>query len=231
MKNILTTLMTIYSGFCFSQINNYTFPKVISAGKNLNDFVPMGWEIRDSVFGDFDEDKLMDIAIVIQTKEALKLNDTTCFSDQPFFPKMLIVLLRRPDKTLRLSITATKLFGNCNWGVQGQDPFEKIENRRNTLGVIFLTGGTLRNYLSYYFRFQNNDWYLIGSESQQYWAGHTDEDGIYNEKLNFVTGVRETYNENLKRKRSNYAKTSFEQEALIKLSDFDDDSSIPFSDN
>ena len=90
------------------------------------------------------------------------------------------------DGTLILSSTNSKMFGECNWDVQGQDPYEKIFIRHNTLGVEFLTGGPLRDVLSYFFRYQNNDWYLIGASSFQYWAGH---EGSYTIDINLLTGV------------------------------------------
>ena len=57
-------------------------------------------------------------------------------------------------------------------------------------------------------------------------------DAFYNEKLNLLTSIRETYNEDQNGKnRSNYKKEGFEKKQLIKLSDFIDDSSLSFSDN
>ncbi|WP_291103272.1 MULTISPECIES: hypothetical protein [unclassified Flavobacterium] len=232
MKNILVIILTLSATLCFSQIDNYKFPKIKPIGKNKNDFIPTDWTILDTISGDFNKDSLNDIAVVIQTKKPLLFEDKTCFSTEPFYPKILIILLRQTDKTFQLSTTATKLFGNCNWDIQGQEPFEKIEVRRNTLGIKFLTGGTSRNSLSYYFRLQNNEWYLIGAESFQYWAGHTNgKDAFYNEKINFVTSEKEMYNEDQNRKKNSYKKTKLKQKPLIKMMNFDENSSIPFSEN
>lgn len=232
MKHLLTIILTLFYSYCFSQVDNYKFPKITLTGQNKNDFIPSGWTIRDTVVCDFNKDSLIDVAIVIETKQPLIFEDTTCFSTQPFFPKMLIVLLRQPDKTLQLKTTAKKLFGNCNWGVQGLDPFEKLDWNRNTLGITFLTGGTLRNWLTYYFRLQDNDWFLIGAESFQYSSGHTDgKDAFYTEKLNFLTGTKESYNEDQNKKQNSYKKTTFEMKPLIKLTDFNENTSLPFDDN
>lgn len=229
MKRVLIITLTVFSTYCFSQVDYYKFPKIALTGQYKSDFIPSGWTIRDTVVGDFNKYSLKDIAVVIETEQPLVFEDTTCFSSHPYHPKMLIVLLRQSNKTLQLSAKATKLFGNCNWGVQGFDPFDKITERRNTLGITFLTGGTSRNQLSYYFRFQNNDWYLIGAESFQYWAGHTDgKDAYYNERINLVTGEKETYNEDHKGNRNSYKKTTFEKKSLIKMTDLDDNSAIPF---
>lgn len=210
------------------QINSF-FPNISVSGKVPLDFVPIGWKIRDSLSIDFNNDKLIDFAFVIQTEQPLKFEDTECFSTQPFYPKILLVLKRQKDKSLLLTTTATKLFGNCNWGVEGQDPFNKLVLRKNTLGIIFLTGGTTRNWLSYYFRFQNEDWFLIGAESYQYWAGHTnDAEAYYNQKINFSTNFIEKYSEDPNHKQYNYKKEAIEKKALIKLTEFDDNSEIPF---
>jgi hypothetical protein len=231
MKSIFLLFFVLIHSLCFSQADNYQFPKIVQTGKSLTDFVPLNWKIRDTISCDFNKDSLKDWAIVIETIKPLVFEDTTCFSSEPFYPKMLIVIFKQSDETFQLSTFATKLFGNCNWGVQGLDPFDKIFVRRNTLGITFLTGGTLRNYISYFFRFQNNDWYLIGVDSLQYWAGHTDgPDAFAYEDINLITGVKETYNTDQHGKRKNYKKTLLEHKPLIKLSELDDNTSIPVDD-
>lgn len=229
MKNTFITLLLLCSLYGNEQELKFPFPPIIHKAKNISNFVPQGWIIRDSVMTDFNSDQLKDFAIVIQTKKPYLFNDTDCFSDQPFYPKILIIAFQNSDKTYILSITTTKLFGTCNWGVQGADPFQKLELRKNSLGITFLTGGTNRNWFSFYFKFIKNDWYTIGADAYQYWAGHTDgKDAFFNQSINLLTGDKETYYEDENKNRNSYKKTKFKVKPLIKLSDFDDYSFIPF---
>lgn len=226
-------LFTGLFGFTFTICNGqgslFLLPKISESGKTIAEFIPVNWNIHDSLLGDFNSDKLIDVALVIQSKQPLALKDTVCFSDEPFYPKALIILFRQQDKSLQLSTTATRIFGDCNWGVQGSDPFDRIEKRRNTIGLIFMTGGTTRNQLSYYFRFQNNDWYLIGAESFQYWAGHTDGPGsFYSEEINFLLNEKVKYDADDKGNKSGYKTVFIEKKQLIKLGDFSNETIIPF---
>lgn len=230
MKSALIFIFLLFSGHCFSQITNYEFPQIKEQGYNKESFIPIGWQIRDSAIGDYNKDGLLDIAIVIETEKPLSFEDTTCFSTEPFYPKILLVYFRQKDNILYLSTSATKLFGNCNWGVQSLDPFVRIEERRNTLGIEFLTGGTERDGLSYYFRYQNNDWYLIGAESCQYWAGHLiGKVAFYIQAINFVTGVKEDYDIDEHHKKISSRKSAIAKRKLIKLSSFDENTLIPFN--
>ena len=229
MNRIFAIILTLIFNHCFSQVDNFNYPKIESTGKTFRDFIPTNWRLRDSVSGDFNKDNLKDVVLVVETKKPFIFEDKDCFSTEPFFPKMLIVCFKNPNESYRLSTTSNKLFGSCNWGIQGGDPFDNISERRNTFGITFLTGGTARNFLTYYFRFQNNDWYLIGAESLQYWAGHTDgKDAFYNEKINLITGVKEIYHEDQKGKRNGYKTVNIGKKSLAKLADFTDDSTIIF---
>ena len=217
--------------FCetYSQIDNFKFPQIELIGKSFQDFVPTNWKIKDSISGDFNKDTLQDIILIVESNKTIVTNKNECFSTEPFYPKMIIICFRKKDGTFYLSRTANKLFGKCNWGIQGEDPYEKTLKRRNTFGVKFLTGGTTRNYLTYYFRFQDNDWYLIGSESYQYWANHTEEKkSFYNESINLIKGLRETFNEDKKGNRTDYKIVKFSKKPLLKLVEFDENSFLPF---
>lgn len=231
MRFLWLIFLTVNCSQVMAQSLNYKFPALPTQGKNISAFTPRYWTVRDSTCCDFNKDGLEDMAIVLQTKQPVPLSDTTGFSTQPFYPKILAIALQQPCGSFQLSCSETKLFGTCNWGVQGQDPFQKLSQRRNTLGITFMTGGTMRNTLTYYFKFQDTDWMLIGAESYQYWAGHTDDkEAFYNEVLNLVTGVREASFEDGNHKRTSYKKTIFKKQPLIRLSEFSQDSNIPFLD-
>ena len=202
----------------FSQTNKFDFPQIREVGQSKSDFIPKDWKVRQSIFGDLNKDNLEDCVLVIETIKPLKFDDKVCFSSELFYPKMLVILFKNLDNKLYLSTVATKLFGECNWGVQGSDPFDNIFIRRNTLGITFLTGGTLRNYTSYILRFQNNDWFLVGEDNLEYWAGHTEGEGAFGYKnINYLTGTKETYETNQRGDKTNIKRVKYKHENLRNL--------------
>lgn len=206
-------------------------PGIPKSGQSLKDFVPANWKIRDTISYDFNKDGLKDYAVVIESVRPVEIkHDTVCFSDEPFYPKLLFILLKKEDNTLILSSSNSKMFGQCNWGVQGEDPYVGISIHNNTLGVVFLTGGTERNEISYFFKYQNKDWYLTGASSFQYWAGHQ---GSYKVDINLVTGIKESYGQSGigKGKRDGYKKTVLTKKAPIKMNAFDDNYKLPLNDD
>lgn len=209
-----------------AQKGTFSFPPVAGTGRRTADFVPKGWERRDTVTADWNGDGLTDAALVVERTEGVVMPGNSCESDEKFQPKMLLILFRQPDQTYRLSLTATRLFGDCNWGVQGFDAYTGLSTRRNTLGIEFLTGGTNRNVLSYFARYQNNGWYVIGARSNTYWAGHMETgEGITD--INLVTGVRESYRTEASGKRTGYRKDNIGKRE-IRLEALSPDAPIPF---
>jgi hypothetical protein len=165
--------------------------------------------------------------LVIERKDSLSFEDTTCFSDQPFYPRMLITVFRLAEDNFKTSAVATKIFGNCNWGIQATDPYEELSKRGTTFSIVFSDGGTLRNIRTHYFRYQNGDWYLIGASELIYWAGHP---GTYFEDLNLVSGIKHIIERDEPRgKDISGKKCFFKPEPLIKLADFTPETVLPFT--
>jgi hypothetical protein len=211
----------------FSQIKNFIFPSIPQSGKSINDFIPIRWKLKDTVSGDFNLDKQKNLVMVIECKDSLSFEDTTCFSNEPFYPRMLIIVNKQKGEDYKISVVATKMFGICNWGIQGTDPYVGLSKRGNTFVVEFSDGGTLRNVWTYYFMFQNGDWFLIGASELTYWTGHP---GAYFEDLNLTSGEKHVIDKNNPRgKDISYAKFSFKPEPLVKLTELNPDTALPFT--
>lgn len=184
-----------------------------NAGEN---FPPVGWEIVSSCSTDFNNDDIIDKAFVIQEKKETIPNEEECMG-VPFHKKELIIKFGSKDGTETTNLKTTKVFGKCNWGIQGADAFDEIGNRRNTLKLSFSTGGTYRSSLSYYLRFQDNNWFLIGYEEISYDISH---DGQYIKEINYLTGKQDVY-EIINNKRSKHEITTIEEAELLKLEELD----------
>src|SRR5260221_8369492 len=110
MKSILLVTFYFISFSCDSQVTNFTFPKITNHANKWIDIIPSGWKLVDSVYCDFDKDSLTDLVMVISTCVPILPKDTDCISSEPFYPKMLIIMFKKPDNTFELSISATRFF-------------------------------------------------------------------------------------------------------------------------
>lgn len=125
-------------------------------GRTVENFVPKGYSIREQKEADFNGDGRPDIVMVI---EMSKKDDNQIFGDEP---RPLIILFKQQDGTYLLSAKAEDfiLCSGCG-GVAG-DPFMGIEIRKNTFSISHYGGSSTRWSNTHQFRFQDNDWYLIG---------------------------------------------------------------------
>lgn len=168
----------------------------------ITDLIPKSYIIIDSAQTDFNNDGLLDFALVVRAKDSIILKtDTVCFGDSVYYPKQIMIFFAERNKQYKLSITTSEIFGACNWGIQGSDPFRKIGVKKNCLTISLMTGGTLRCELLYTVRFQNNDWYIIGATSNVYQVPYSD---LYVTDIDLITGNSDHYV--LRERKSSYNK-------------------------
>ncbi|HVA97834.1 MAG TPA: hypothetical protein VNG53_02985 [Bacteroidia bacterium] len=223
MKKLVIIIFLFLNLFGFSQTPFFTFPTIPKSADSLKNFVPTNWKILDSIVPfNLTKENIKGFAMVIEANDSLSFNDTICFSDQPFYPKMLLIVFKQPNGKFTLSTISSKIFGQCNWGIGGSDPFNGISIKRDTLDVQFLDGGTQRNYTSYLFSYQKNNWYLVEAEGFGFEVG---QDGSTTENLNLVTGVKESYQQSGigDGKITNDTKINISIEPLIKIEDIDEE--------
>lgn len=179
-------------------------------------FPPEGWKIVGSCSTDFNNDKIIDKAYVIQeNKKTISKNDEC--TGEPFNRKELIIQFGQSNGQYKTNYKTLKVFGECNWGIQGTDAFAEIGKRNNTLKLSFSTGGTLRSSLSYYFRYQDGDWFLIGYDEISYQVPYEDK---YIKEINYLTGKQDSY-EIINGKSSPTKTSNIGKTRLLKLSEID----------
>jgi hypothetical protein len=179
-------------------------------------FPAEGWKIVGSCSTDFNNDKIIDKAYVIQENKTTVSKDDECIGES-FNRKELIIKFGQNSGEYKTNYKTSKVFGKCNWGIQGTDAFGKIGNRKNTLKLSFSTGGTLRSSLSYYFRYQDGDWFLIGYDEMTYQVPYEDK---YIKEINYLTGMQESY-EIIDGKSSQPEISNIGKAKLLKLSELD----------
>ncbi len=149
----------------------------------MPDFIPTGWHFFDSTAGDLNKDKLADLVLVVERDAAEEENADSEYSptvEGP--PRVLLVLFQQKKGGYRRSVRADRLVMRNGEGGSLVDPWISLEVDRGSLVVGSYGGGWWRWRLDYRFRFQNDDWFLIGATNLSYHSG---------------TGEMESYDYNL----------------------------------
>jgi len=218
MKIYSTIFILIVSLYVHGQPTKNIYPGIKKYGKNVKEFIPNRWAIIDSIRSDFNNDKKIDYAFVIQGKDSLKVSDL-CINRYPFYPKMLVIVFQVNNDKFELSGLGYNLFGNCNDGIQGQDRYQKIYKRDNSIVVQFEYGGTLREIDNFYFKYVGHKWLLTHAEHEAYQQGQP-ELGSYHVKLNLISKSKEEYEQDQSSKKTSYRKSIIESLKPIQLENF-----------
>ena len=74
MRHYLTFVLTIFFAVTYGQ--EFSYPAIKLTGRSITDFVPVGWTILDSAYGDLNKDGKKDAAIVIEHKDSISLENS-----------------------------------------------------------------------------------------------------------------------------------------------------------
>jgi hypothetical protein len=127
-------------------LNAQTFVK---ESKEIESFVPEGWLLISSAKGDINKDNLEDACCIIQKKME---------KDAQFAPRTLLILLKTNHNSYKLDLVSTT-------AIEARDSFDKESSVEIANGVVKVGINLIRNGATnwtYIFRYQNNDWYLVG---------------------------------------------------------------------
>ena len=155
--------------------------------KDIVSLIPDGWHILEKVEGepvkvegDLNKDNILDIAAVIEK--------TTSNNEAEAPPRSLLIAFGNNDNTYSLSIIADNVIMSADAGGVWGDPFDSLTIDRGSVVVSDYGGSNWRWYNKYRFRFQDNDWYLIGATMGSYFTGTTTMDNADEEDYNLLTG-------------------------------------------
>jgi hypothetical protein len=152
---LLLFILFLKVGFALGQTTSY--PKINTEGNKVEDFIPKGWALIDSVNGDLNKDNLDDRAFIIATDEEEDGNYTR--------DKILVVIFcDTAANNYKLVEQTGKLFAPL------QDKpnlfYEVMEINMGVLSITFMHVGSYPTIYEYKFRYQNNCFYLIGADKQ-----------------------------------------------------------------
>ncbi len=189
--------------------------------KDKNSFIPSGWQLFENVEGesmqaegDLNKDGIADIALVIEQ------SGSTEGEGAP--PRALIIAFGSKDHTYTLSINSEKALLRADEGGIWGDPLESITIDKGSVVITEYGGSNWRWYNVYRFRFQENDWYLIGAKKGQYFSGTHTRENADEEDYNLLTGdyvIRKTDEDG----HTTITKGNRGKKKLITLKDFNRD--------
>jgi hypothetical protein len=201
MKTLLIFLLSLTAGFAFGQ--KFSYPSVKQNGRVLKDFVPKGWTILDSAKGDLNKDKLADAAVILQHTDRVKLpkdtnNDAPVKDTVVIQHRILTILFKNPGdgKYYLAEQSNSFIMDNSDPPLNDgpplmDDPYQgmKIENGilQISFGLSYSMGNWDTTNASYKFRYQQNQFALIGAD---YYSMHRATQDYSNYSFNFLSGKR-----------------------------------------
>ncbi|MFN8344476.1 MAG: hypothetical protein U0X91_05715 [Spirosomataceae bacterium] len=205
--------------FC-TLLFTYKYPVLPKAGLKAESFVPKGWHILEKAEGDLNKDNLRDLAVVIETVKPVK-NLKEPEVEVP--PRILFVALQQVDGSYQLSVQSNESVFLSNEGGIFGDPWAGMTIERGTLLVQFYAGSSDRWAYDYRWRFQNNDWFLIGAT----YTGSSTHDGSFKKyDFNLSTGAaeltvgKEAEDEKTKNPKDKVSRFTVGKKPLFKLNTF-----------
>lgn len=188
MRFLLPIVLLLFVSFAKGQ--SFSYPSISDNGKQVIDFIPSGWTSLDSAIGDLNKDSLSDIAIIIQHADSaiLLTDDGDTVITQP---RMLLILFQNPDKqSFRLAEKSNTFILNHDQP-NLEEPYQAMTIQKGVLKIEFQLfynmGSWYVTNASYQFRYQQNEFLLIGADRFSFHrATHDFEEYSYN----FLTGKR-----------------------------------------
>lgn len=130
-----------------------------STANSPEKFIPSGYHLcelygeKELEKGDLNQDGIDDLAFVIEEDER------TGASAQ----RILILAFGKEDTTYSVSVIARNAILKSDEGGMWGDPFEGISIKNGSIYLFFYGGSAWRWAITYQFRYQDGDWYLIGA--------------------------------------------------------------------
>lgn len=186
-----------------------------SNAKDVTSLIPTGWHILEhsepvKAEGDLNKDGIQDIALIIE--RAIDID-----------ARSLLIAFGTKENTYSLSIIADNVVLPVFAGGGYGDPFNGLNIDRGSVVVSDYGGSDDRWYHKYRFRFQDNDWFLIGATmGENHPIKEGTEMGNDVDDYNLLTGdfisTRTNENGEVKITKGNRGKKK-----LVKLREFDID--------
>jgi len=165
MRHTLIFILTILINVSYGQ--TFLYPVIKSNGQNINDFVPLGWAILNSAFGDLNKDGLKDAGIILQHKDSVSLvnslEDTVLTQ-----PRILLLPFKNAANNKFSLVEQSNSFILKHDNFIMDDPYQGITIDKGVLKLdfhLFYNAGSWYSTNSAYkFRYDGSRFILIGAD-------------------------------------------------------------------
>ncbi|UAY52598.1 hypothetical protein [Ferruginibacter albus] len=155
---ILFPVAFLLTTVTFSQVDSSAQVKLTRKFKNL---LPEGYIVIDSAQSDFNGDKLKDVALVLEYAGD---------KNYEFDSSRAIYILKNTGKGYIINAKCfSAILSKGDGGVHG-DPYDGISFKKNVLKINHFGGSAWKWTDSYVFRYQHNNWELIGTCGDSFWV-------------------------------------------------------------
>lgn len=150
------------------------YPKVKQFGKNPASFVPSGFKVVKSARGDLNGDGQKDIAmhIVGTSEKFLYTSKDGWVKEFDTNPRILLILFKESKKGGYRLVAQNNEFIPFPDSPSQSEPIQDLQIRKGVLHldmeIWYSMGRWEAANLTYKFRFQNGDFYLIGTDREDY---------------------------------------------------------------
>ena len=165
MRQTLIFILTILFHGSYGQ--TFLYPVIKSNGQSIVDFIPAGWTVLDSAFGDLNMDGVKDAAIILQHKDSVSLvnsSEDTVMTQ----PRILLLILKNPaDNKLSLIEQSNSFILKHDNSIM-DDPYQGIAIDKGILKIDFHLFYNMGSWYStsstYKFRYDRKEFILIGTD-------------------------------------------------------------------
>lgn len=161
MKYFFTAIVLLLYSIAHAQCK---VPQIVKSAQTVEAFVPENIEIHDRISGDFNADGLDDEIIVLIDKKEKEDDQYNYDCNRP------LIILQKTKTGYILSGKCNEAILCKNCGGAFGDPYESISLKKNVLNISHYGGSAHRWSRDYTFRFQRNQWVLIGASESSYWS-------------------------------------------------------------
>jgi hypothetical protein len=147
---------------------NFVYPSIRQKGVSINDFVPAGWRILDSVTGDLNNDKALDAVVILQHLDTASLANTKNHSNDSLHEhaRILLILFKETSDNHFYIAQQSNTFILTHDDPLADDPYQSMTIHKGILQIDFHwypNSGNWYNRSTYKFRHEQNDFFLIGA--------------------------------------------------------------------
>ncbi len=162
----------IIAGYATVNGQSFEYPKIAGSKSSVQELLPLEWNMRDSVSGDLNGDSYPDLVLVLQYKDSVKVkkNVPVIGSETVITqPRILLIVFKNPDTRLYDVKEQSNTFILTDDNPNIEDPYQSVSITKGIINISFQLFSNFGSYsvtnTTYKFRFQNNQFVLIGADN------------------------------------------------------------------